>query len=265
MSGEAALERSDKVGLFGYEVVGGGLQRLCDVARVSVEEKDRRVYLVALNAEKVAMSKKLPELDTAIKQGIPYPDGMPITWAARLLQGATLERVTGTDIMLRLCENAAERGWGVYLLGGRRAVNSGAREVLERTYPELRVVGSRDGYFDEKESAAVTRDIRQSGAKLLFVALGSPKQELWLAEHFEACGVSFAMGVGGSFDVVAGEKPRAPEAMQRVGLEWAYRVAHEPGRLRRIVPRFASFLMSLGQEALERMGRGPGDEREDRD
>lgn len=253
--GSDVSEHSDKVSVFGYEVVRGGLEGLCRLAREAVEGDGGQAYLVALNAEKVAIAKKREDLDRAIRKGIAYTDGMPVAWAARLVYGVDLERVTGTDIMFRLCKIAAEHGWNVYLLGAHPSVNQRVREVLERAYPELRVVGTRDGYFDPEESSVVVEDIKRSGADVLFVALGSPKQELWIADNLQASGVRFAMGVGGSFDVFAGEKPRAPEALQRAGLEWAYRVAHEPWRLRRIVPRFTSFLMSFVREAGKRIGR----------
>lgn len=242
----------DEVSLFGYGVVNSGIQGLCDLAREAVEADSGGVYLVALNAEKVALAKKRDELDQAIREGVAYADGMSVAWSARILHGVALERITGTDLMVRLCVMAADRGWDVYLLGARQAINEKCRKALEQAYPDLSVVGSRDGYFDAEESSAVAREIRESGADVLFVALGSPKQELWIADNLEACGSSFAMGVGGSFDVIAGETPRAPEAIQRAGLEWAYRAAREPWRLRRIVPRFASFLISMGREAWKR-------------
>lgn len=248
----------DAVNVFGYDVVAAGLEGLCDVAHGAVEDDAGSAYLVALNAEKVAIAKKREDLARAIHRGIAYADGMPVAWAARILHGVELERVTGADLMIRLCAKAAERRWSVYLLGARKVINQKVRDALERAHPGLSVAGSRDGYFDEEETFAVARGIRESGADVLFVALGSPKQELWIAENMEACGVSFAMGVGGSFDVIAGETPRAPEAMQRAGLEWAYRAAREPCRLRRIVPRFTSFLVSIGREAWKRVRSGRG-------
>jgi len=107
----------------------------------------------------------------------------------------------------------------------------GVVERFSREHPALRVAGWRDGYFDKAESAAIADQIRRSRADLLFVAMGSPAQEFWIAENLERTGARFAMGVGGSFDHLSGRKPRAPRWMQRAGLEWLYRLLREPHRL----------------------------------
>jgi len=156
-------------------------------------------------------------------------DGQSVVWGSRFLGLATPERVTGIDLMSTLLATARERDWGVYLLGARR-------EVVDRLATKLasegtRISGHRDGYFAVEESDAVAADVVASGAKLLFVGTPSPGKERFVVHHARPAGVPFSVGVGGSFDVLAGELRRAPRWMQRVGIEWLFRLLQEPGRL----------------------------------
>jgi N-acetylglucosaminyldiphosphoundecaprenol N-acetyl-beta-D-mannosaminyltransferase len=149
-------------------------------------------------------------------------------------RGATLtERVTGVDLIERLASEAARRGLPVYFLGGAAGVAADAAAILEVLYPGLIIAGTHDGYFAPEESREIAERIRESGAKLLFVGLGSPRQELWIAEHLRETGCGAAIGVGGSFDVIGGRVTRAPKFMRRLGLEWLYRLVREPHRWRR--------------------------------
>jgi N-acetylglucosaminyldiphosphoundecaprenol N-acetyl-beta-D-mannosaminyltransferase len=158
-------------------------------------------------------------------------DGQGVVWAARLLGHRVPERVSGADLMLALLERAAKRGFRVYLLGATPEVLAGAEEALRRDYPALVVAGRRDGYFSLDDEDAVVADIAQSNADLLFLALPSPKKEIFVLEHRGELRVSFTVGVGGMFDILAGKIKRAPSWAQRTGFEWAFRVAQEPRRL----------------------------------
>jgi N-acetylglucosaminyldiphosphoundecaprenol N-acetyl-beta-D-mannosaminyltransferase len=156
-------------------------------------------------------------------------------------RGARLrERVAGVELIERLCAGAAPQGLPVYFLGGAEGVAADAAASLASRFPNLHVAGARDGYFREDESPAVARVIASSGARLLLAGLGSPRQEYWLAEYLRATGCGAGIGVGGSFDVIAGRVDRAPPFVRRLGLEWLYRLAKEPGRWRRqlALPRF---------------------------
>jgi len=149
-------------------------------------------------------------------------------------RGATLrERVTGVELTERLCKMAAAHGVPVYFLGGAEGVAADAAAILEVRHPGLIVAGTRNGFFSDAQSSDVVAEIRQSGAKLLFAGMGSPRQEYWLAEHLRATGCGAGIGVGGSFDVLGGRVDRAPRLMRRYGLEWLYRLAKEPHRWRR--------------------------------
>lgn len=160
--------------------------------------------------------------------------------------GAPLtERVVGVELIERLCDAAASQGVPVYFLGGGEGVAADAAGILEVRYPGLRVAGARSGYFSDEESAGVAAEIAASGAKLLFAGMGSPRQEFWLAEYLAQTGCGAGIGVGGSFDVLAGRVQRAPRIVRRMGLEWLYRLAREPHRWRRqlALPRFVWLVM----------------------
>lgn len=157
-------------------------------------------------------------------------DGMGIVWGARLLGIRVPERVAGVDLFFRLIELAATRGEPVFLLGAKPDVVERTVQELRLRYPLLNLVDWHHGYFFNDEKLIVER-IRKSGASMLFVAISSPLKEQFIARHQSGLGVKFAMGVGGTFDIVAGVTLRAPTWMQRMGLEWLFRLVQEPGRM----------------------------------
>lgn len=160
-------------------------------------------------------------------------DTVGVLHAARRRGAHLRERVTGVDLIERLCERAAREGVSVYMLGGEPGVAADAAAILEARFPGLEVTGTHSGYSTREETQEIVAEIRAKGTKLLFVGLGSPRQEYWLAEHLQATGCGAGIGVGGSFDVISGRIARAPQAMRRFGLEWLYRLMREPHRWRR--------------------------------
>lgn len=171
-------------------------------------------------------------------------------------RGATLRsRVTGVELVERLCERAAGEGIPVYFLGGAEGVAADAAAILEARFPGLVVAGTRNGYFMSEDEPQIAGAIRASGAKLLFVGLGSPRQEFWLARNLAGTGCGAGIGVGGSFDVLSGRVERAPIAWQRAGLEWFYRLLREPRRFRRqlALPYFV-WLVALERLGLQQKG-----------
>ncbi len=149
-------------------------------------------------------------------------------------RGAKLrERVTGVDLIERLCQHAALDGLPVYLLGGAEGVAADAAAILECSFPGLIVAGTRSGFFTSEEEAAIVESIRSSGARILFTGLGSPRQEMWLSRNLQASGCGAGIGIGGSFDVISGRVKRAPMIWRQLGIEWLYRLIREPQRLRR--------------------------------
>ncbi|MCG9966456.1 WecB/TagA/CpsF family glycosyltransferase [Pelotomaculum terephthalicicum JT] len=169
------------------------------------------------------------------------PDGVGIVWACRVAGSPVPERVTGIDLMMRLVEQAAVEGWSIFLLGAAPGVAEEAAARLSLDYPGLRVAGVHHGYFKDNEEAEVAGIVRESRPDLLFVALGAPKQEWWIDRNLQETGAVVAVGVGGSFDVVAGKVRRAPRWIRRLHLEWLFRLVKDPSRWRRqaVLPLFA--------------------------
>lgn len=180
-------------------------------------------------------------LDLVNRADLVTPDGVGIVWACRVAGSPVPERVTGIDLMLRLAERAAAEGWRIFLLGAAPGVAEEAAERLRRAHPGLLVAGTHHGYFKEDEGAAVAGLVREARAGLLFVALGAPKQEFWIDRYLEETGAAAAVGVGGSFDVIAGRVRRAPLWVRKLHLEWLSRLLREPARWRRqlVLPLFA--------------------------
>jgi N-acetylglucosaminyldiphosphoundecaprenol N-acetyl-beta-D-mannosaminyltransferase len=158
-------------------------------------------------------------------------DGMPIVWASRLLGKPLKERVAGVDLFIALVARAAYEGWPIYLLGAQPEVIAKVKSEFLHRYPNLKIAGSRDGYWSADQESNVIDEVCASGARLLFVAISSPKKELLLSAIQARGVIPFSMGVGGSFDVVAGKVNRAPLWMQHNGLEWFFRFLQEPRRL----------------------------------
>lgn len=168
------------------------------------------------------------------------PDGAGVVWAAEEFGDPVAERVAGFDLLHELMKRGEELGWTAYLLGAAEEVVQEAAGRLQKQYPKVRIVGVRNGYFGAAENAEVIESIRQAQPDLLFVARDAKTQEPWIARHKHELGASVIMGVGGSFDVISGKTKRAPIFMQKLRLEWFYRLAKEPSRLPRMMalPQF---------------------------
>jgi N-acetylglucosaminyldiphosphoundecaprenol N-acetyl-beta-D-mannosaminyltransferase len=158
-------------------------------------------------------------------------DGSGVRLAGALLGQRVRENVNGTDLFPRLCAVLEATGQGLYLLGGRPGVAQEVVAWIAAHHPGVHLAGWRDGFFSAPEEPAVARSIRQSGAALLLVALGAPKQDEWIRRNLVATGARVAIGVGGLFDFYSGRVSRAPGWMRELGLEWVYRFSREPGRM----------------------------------
>src|SRR5262245_40422150 len=162
------------------------------------------------------------------------PDSAGILWAARRAGRPLRERVSGVELAERLCELGAERGFELFFYGAAPGVAEAAAREMERRYPGLRIAGTAHGFLSETEQQELVARIRALRPAVLLVALGIPRQEKWLAAHLEELGVPVCMGVGGTFDVFAGQVDRAPSWMQRRGLEWLYRLARNPRKIQKV-------------------------------
>lgn len=199
-----------------------------------------KAFNVAINPEKIYRANREPDLKELLNRAdIGICDGIGAALAVRLLNGRPITRITGVSLFFELVKSAEKKGWKIFLLGASPESNKGAFEKLSDDYPSLKIVGRVDGYF--KDTQEVVRQINQSGANIVFVAMGSPKQELWIAENREAIEATFCMGVGGTFDVVSGKVEWAPPFFRDTGTEWLYRLFREPKRWRRqlVLPKFA--------------------------
>jgi N-acetylglucosaminyldiphosphoundecaprenol N-acetyl-beta-D-mannosaminyltransferase len=187
---------------------------------------------VCINVAKFVSMRTDAELDRDVRSShIVSVDGMGILWAARLLGIAIPERVAGIDVMdgvVRLC---ADNGYRPYFLGATPSVLEKAIAALRNRFPGLVIAGFRDGYFTRESELAVVAAIRSARADCLFIGMPTPRKERFLAHHRDELAVPFIMGVGGAFDVVAGQVRRAPRFVQKIGLEWLFRTAQEPVRL----------------------------------
>ncbi len=210
-----------------------------DAVTAMVEAREPS-YLITANVHYAMLTHEVPQLrQVNARAAFLVADGAPLIWASRWRGTPLPERVAGSDLICDLCERAARRSYGVFLLGAAPGVADEAARRLDRRYPGLRIVGTESPSFRElrceKHDRLVER-IRSARPDLLFVACSQPKGELWLAEHYQALAVPVCVQIGASLDFIAGRVRRAPRWLQRLGLEWAFRMWQEPGRL---FPRYA--------------------------
>lgn len=209
-------------------------------------ERGRPAFFITANLHYAMLTDRDPRLIAVNrKAAFLVADGMPLIWCSRVGRKPLPERVAGADLIYSLCRRAAERGHRVFFLGGAPGVAQEAARQLCRRYPRLQVAGIEAPELDRLsagQNAALVARIRRATPDVLLAALGQPKGELWLAENCRRLGVPACVQVGASFDFVAGRVPRAPRWLQRIGLEWAYRVWREPRRLATRYLRDAAFL-----------------------
>jgi N-acetylglucosaminyldiphosphoundecaprenol N-acetyl-beta-D-mannosaminyltransferase len=207
------------------------------VARIDeLAALDRAAYVVTPNVDHVVRAHRDPDYARLVAGAdLVLADGQPVVWSARLCGTPLKERVAGSDLFPRLCAHAASVGWRVFFFGGAPGVAEEARRVLESRHPGLQVVGTYCppmGFEkDPVENQRALEVIAAARPQILFVGLGSPKQERWIVAHQDAYGPAVSLGIGISFSFVAGHVRRAPRPLQRLGLEWLHRVIMEPRRL----------------------------------
>ncbi len=218
--------------LFGIPLAPQTMAEVLASVESAIRER-RRLLIGVVNAAKIVNMRRDPELRAAVlSSDLILADGMSVVWASRLLGRRLPERIAGIDLMHEMLRRGEQQGWRVYALGATEAVLNRAIARMRADHPALQLAGHHHGYFaSTEEEEALARSIRAARPDILLVAMTSPKKERFLARWIDTLDVPVCHGVGGSFDVLAGDVARAPEAWQRLGLEWLYRVKQEPGRL----------------------------------
>ena len=208
-------------------------------------ERRKPTQHVVINASKVNLMEKNPKLRKIVNScPLINADGASIVWAAKRLGIPLKERVTGIDLFLQLVKLASQKGYKIYLFGAKEQVVVKVKRIFEEKYPGIKIVGYRNGYFSEVQEPQMVAEMAASGADMMFVAFSSPKKEYWVNKYLQDLKIPFVMGVGGSFDVVAGVTNRAPLWMQNHGLEWFYRFIQEPRRMwKRYIVGNAKFIL----------------------
>ncbi len=245
----------DRINFLGCPMDSARMSETVGVIRRAISEGRFTQHVVVNVAKLVHMRTDVQLRESVHSCDIINIDGMGVVLGARFLGHVVPERVAGVDLFHQLLAMSAREGLSVYLLGAQDEVVGATAQKVQALYPGLQLAGYHHGYFWDDEAAMVER-IRASGAQLLFVAITSPKKENFINRWRDQLGVTFVMGVGGTFDVVAGKVNRAPLWMQQYGLEWLYRVMQEPGRMwKRYLTTNSQFAWLLIKEKAKQLFR----------
>ncbi|MGM0902860.1 MAG: WecB/TagA/CpsF family glycosyltransferase [Bacillota bacterium] len=222
------------VNILSIDFVTKRFEEMVDLLVQRIKGKEK-TFVVTANPEIVMHANKHDDYREAVNAAdFIVPDGYGIILASNMLNSPLPERVTGYDLTVRLLEQSNHNGWSVYLLGGTEEVNAKAALTIEREYPNLNLVGRHHGFFNWDE-ATIPVHIQRTQPDIILVALGVPRQELWIAKHIDQFNHGIFMGVGGSIDVLAGTVKRAPKIWQALRVEWLYRLFKQPSRWRRML------------------------------
>ena len=217
--------------------------------------KKKRVQIVPGSIDSVMKSKRDPVFrEELLKADLVVADGVPIVWASSLLGDPIQGRVSGTDLVWSCAEVSAETGCTVAMIGGGEGVAGRAADKMQEKYPTSRLYAISTPFpLGKKENEDLVRDIKAIDAKIVLVALGAPRQERWVQSYLERCEACVGIGIGSAFDIICGDKPRAPNWMKDNGMEWLYRLKQDPKRLgRRYLVEDSPFLFHLAVEIVKR-------------
>lgn len=211
----------------------------------SLLREDGQHFICTPNPEIVMEAQKDRDLMSILREAdLVVPDGIGVVWASKYSEIRLAERVAGYDLTQNLMRELAGTEETFYFFGGAPGVAAAAARKMEKQYPGLKIVGGHNGYFDEKEEKKIIQDIKKLSPSILLVGLGAPKQEKWIYDNIRLTGVKLAIGVGGSFDVMAGNVKRAPKLFQKLGLEWFHRLITQPTRWKRML-RLPKFVLTV--------------------
>ena len=204
-------------------------------------------HIITADASMLVMAQDDPELRAIVANAeLVTPDSAGVLWAAKRRNSPLAERVSGVEIVEKLCAASAHRNYRLYFLGAAPGVAQKAADCMSAKYPGCRIVGTRDGFFQPSDLPAILAEIRDARPDILCVALGIPKQEKWIHANRAALGVPVLIGVGGTLDVLSGTVKRAPKPFQKLRLEWLWRVISNPKKISKValLPRFVRLILT---------------------
>ena len=240
----------EKVNILGVNVDKPTIPEVADKIFNMLGE-DRQHWIFTPNSEIIMLAYKDKDFcDILNKADLLTADGIGVVYASRILGQPIKERAAGYDIACSFIEKIAKSGHRLFLFGGKPGVAETAKENLIKKYPSLNIVGTRNGYFKPEEEAEIVREINDAKPDVVFVCLGAPMQEKWIARNSDKTNVKVFMGIGGSLDVFAGTAERAPDIWCKMGLEWFYRLMKQPSRIGRMtaLPKFALTVILKGRK-----------------
>jgi len=245
---------SPRVGILGLEIDAINMEETLALFDGWISRREHQYVCVAA-AHTVMSCYHDPELmDIFNASSLTVPDGMSIVWLLKLYGNLNVSRVYGPDLMLSVAERSLQYGWRHFLYGGEEGVPEALKEALEVKYPGIQIVGTYSPPFrtlTQQEDAAITEQINILQPDIVWVGVGTSKQEKWISRHLGRINAHVMIGIGAAFDFVSGRKPQAPRWMQRVGLEWIFRFFTEPVRL---FPRYAEYPMFMVLALAELLG-----------
>lgn len=239
----------DKVNILGVYVDTVTISEAAD-AIMKFFDEDRLHSVYTPNSEIIMHAYKNPEFAELLNNAdLLTADGIGVVYASKILKKPIKERAAGYDIARQVLSKMNYTDHKLFLFGGKPGVAEEAKAKLLQEYSDLNIVGLRNGYFKADEEAEIVEEINNSGADIVFVCLGAPKQEEWIDRHAKELKARVAMGIGGSLDVFAGRAERAPEIFCKTGMEWFYRLCKEPWRIGRMMelPKFAATVIAKGK------------------
>ena len=241
-----------RISLFKLPIDVLSMEETIDIIDNSIS-KNKPIHHVVVNAAKVVNAQRDSELrESIINCDLINADGQAIVWASHILNKPLPERVAGIDLMGKIVKLSAKRNYRIFFLGAQEKVVQRVVNKYMNLYGAKIIAGYRNGYFTTEDEESVALEISESKPDILFVAISSPKKEIFLNKYKSLIQAPFIMGVGGSFDVISGLVKRAPKWMQKSGLEWLYRVLQEPGRMwKRYLITNSIFIAMLIKEKLK--------------
>ncbi|TSA25919.1 glycosyltransferase [bacterium] len=225
------MTNNNRINLLGCPIDNFTMHETLDIIENIIEKREITQHVVINTAKLVYMQKNKLLKQSILDSKIINPDGQAIVWASKVLGNSLPERVAGFDLMNNLVDLSVRKGYKIFFFGATEDVICRIVRVYKQKYQNLRIVGYRNGYYIEEKEFDIVNQIKQCEPDILFVAISSPMKEIFLNKYKYFMKIPFIMGVGGSFDIVAGKTKRAPKWIQNIGFEWLFRLIQEPKRM----------------------------------